>query len=66
MAFGFLMRNDWPIKSSTKSTSEPFIISSETGSITTVAPSRVVDEIVFGAGPVDVVGYIGSPSSRRP
>ncbi len=41
VAFGFLTRNDWPIRSSTKSSSAPFSISSETGSTMTVAPSRV-------------------------
>ena len=40
-AFGFLTLNARPIRSSMKSSSAPFIISSETGSTTTVAPSRV-------------------------
>ena len=40
VAFGLLILNDWPIRSSTKSISAPRRKSSETGSITTVAPSR--------------------------
>src|SRR5271166_720636 len=40
-AFGFLTRNDCPIRSSTKSSSAPLSISSDTGSTSTVAPSRV-------------------------
>src|SRR5277367_8720 len=40
-AFGFFTLNAWPIRSSTKSSSEPTSISSETGSTMTFAPSRV-------------------------
>ena len=39
--FGFFILNDCPIRSSTKSSSEPRISSREAGSTTTVAPSRL-------------------------
>ena len=39
-ACGFLIWKDWPIRSSTKSISDPLIYSSDTESISTFAPSR--------------------------
>ena len=65
-AFGFLTRNDWPIRSSTKSSSAPLSISSETGSTQHRRPVAGDDHVVLGAAPARRRRNIESPSSRRP
>src|SRR4028119_2430120 len=42
VAWGFSILNDWPMRSSTKSTTEPSMYWMETSSTTTVAPSRSI------------------------
>src|SRR4028119_2223722 len=42
VAWGFSILNDWPMRSSTKSITEPSMYWMETSSTTTVAPSRSI------------------------
>ena len=54
VAFGLFTRNDAPIRSSTKSTSDPARNGTDAGSTSTTAASRAIDEIVLGLGAIDV------------
>ena len=54
LAFGLLTLNEAPIRSSTKSISEPARYCSDTGSISMVTPSRVDDDVVLGLVALDV------------